>query len=685
MARDYREQYKLLNRMARRKSGYRQLWRNWDDYSSKGSHRWMRSDRRNDWESEKRRDHWHSDMDELVKKIEADPYTFLFGKSNEYLQLPRSWSSFCRSFLNPEVSPEHTRNTSPAKEHHERSSAFAASAKTPSEKVENEKNIKMSYATSSHKEHFQFDPISGRMRPTEQPNTQGKQVEKGEDNGKYSPTSLYTGSDGANSYIATPIQDGESQVGKNNVLYMAGPSEPVSVTPEYQTNSTTDTAEQGITQKTNVNEKVKEDDVDLLRASDIRASFFTGPTKQEMAEKKKLAREALERDYASSSDSRTDINNEILRDLKLKKDAGFTTPNKYAIMKDTANYSIRQVLEDARQFVDDIKSLAHDMLKTCERLEAFAFPADTFRVLAYDPASSEIVFAETTSSMHASERIRHPAEVLLHLNNPAKFLPHLVKMKAEGYEVVSGGGDILIFRKTVDELREGMAEIGEVKSDVLPSMNEKEIPCIDATVSDLSRSAPQQRSPNSRIVHRQETVYTGGPPNWSPYPPTSSSTVTDGEAVSTSVGDKRQEQAELSKRSSRIGKGIRRVILSGLATAGTFYAIGVVCEYFITGGQDGLGPEGFTEFEAERRLTFESPLLRTLLNSNLYSLLTGSRTHPVYVLAEIGTGLARYFFLKLRQKSMIYTNHVMKDGIGDTNGERNGGNCIEDSVRDELY
>lgn len=43
------------------------------------------------------------------------------------------------------------------------------------------------------------------------------------------------------------------------------------------------------------------------------------------------------------------------------------------------------------------------------------------------------------------------------------------------------------------------------------------------------------------------------------------------------------------------------MILTGTITAGSCYAIGVVTEYFRTGGQDGYGVDGFTAFESERR------------------------------------------------------------------------------------
>lgn len=48
-------------------------------------------------------------------------------------------------------------------------------------------------------------------------------------------------------------------------------------------------------------------------------------------------------------------------------------------------------------------------------------------------------------------------------------------------------------------------------------------------------------------------------------------------------------------------KIFRRVILTSTATAASCYAIGVVVEYFRTGGTDGYGIDGFTSFESERR------------------------------------------------------------------------------------
>jgi uncharacterized protein YoxC len=353
-----------------------------------------------------------------------------------------------------------------------------------------------------------------------------------------------------------------------------------------------------------------------------------------LAEKKNQAREAMEQEYSLATHQ--NIDDEILQGLRQKKEAvketaiDAETPTdtlervrlKYipqaeklgvtyrgddsttllvsnaTSTTDALRASLDGLLEDTRRFIKDVQLLTNDIQNACERVEASTnISVDTLRILAFDSVNSQVVCAETTSSMHTNEPIRHAADVLLDLNNPAKFLPYFAKMKADGYEIVSGGGDILIFRKTATNGSDSaMADSADIEQ-LMISTKGKIGSGTETLVSkdSDSLSQPTDRS-KSRIVQRQETVFTGGPPNWSPYQsPSSPSSATE---------ELEYTQTEPSTKTSgatKLGKGIRRIVLSGVATAGTFYAIGVVCEYFLTGGQDGLGPEGFTEFEAERR------------------------------------------------------------------------------------
>lgn len=71
--------------------------------------------------------------------------------------------------------------------------------------------------------------------------------------------------------------------------------------------------------------------------------------------------------------------------------------------------------------------------------------------------------------------------------------------------------------------------------------------------------------------------------------------------TSPSSSNETKEKSNTSGSKSSAGKTIRRMAFAGTATAASCYALGVVIEYFRTGGQDGRGIDGFTAFESERR------------------------------------------------------------------------------------
>lgn len=105
-----------------------------------------------------------------------------------------------------------------------------------------------------------------------------------------------------------------------------------------------------------------------------------------------------------------------------------------------------------------------DSLPTLEKhytsKSAAADEPSSYKILAYDSALQTISIAEATTSVEASESPSTLADVLLRLSNPSKFLPHFEGLQAQGYEVVSGSGDVLIFRK-VREATAAAAVAGE--------------------------------------------------------------------------------------------------------------------------------------------------------------------------------------------------------------------------------
>jgi hypothetical protein len=69
-----------------------------------------------------------------------------------------------------------------------------------------------------------------------------------------------------------------------------------------------------------------------------------------------------------------------------------------------------------------------------------------FHILAYDASTSQVTTAQASSFFGINESVQS-SEILFRLHNPAKFLPYFEKMQQNGYEIATGGGDILVFRK----------------------------------------------------------------------------------------------------------------------------------------------------------------------------------------------------------------------------------------------
>ncbi|KAJ5734309.1 hypothetical protein N7493_003095 [Penicillium malachiteum] len=183
-----------------------------------------------------------------------------------------------------------------------------------------------------------------------------------------------------------------------------------------------------------------------------------------------------------------------------------------------------------------------------------------YRILTYDSSISEITTAESDLFFGVNDT-SSLVDVLSRLQNPAKFVPYFEKMQRDGYEIATGGGDILVFRKSGNVV--AAEQDSAIHADIAPFLRHDSYPTATSTGS---------RSP-----------FTNQPP------PTHESS---------GAGD---EPTKSSSSNSSIRKALNRAIFACTATAASCYALGVVIEYFRTGGQDGHGIDGFTAFESERR------------------------------------------------------------------------------------
>ncbi|KAL5355906.1 hypothetical protein BJX96DRAFT_142036 [Aspergillus floccosus] len=316
--------------------------------------------------------------------------------------------------------------------------------------------------------------------------------------------------------------------------------------------------------------KDRAEDLDLLSASDIRSTYDSKAPEQNIGDQKRTRREALNESFDSHTDPEGELDAQTIR-------SKFQHYQTHDPVKESASESPSpaSTIESSLKATEDSTASqppVHDegiqsppnMDQVNAANETSSSPATTpeiYHVLAYDPSTFQMTHAETSSSTRATNESLHPAEVLPLLNNPAKFMPYISKMHADGYEIVSGSGDVLVFRR--GSTHPAPSNVQEINANV--------------------RNEPLF------------TEKTGEPPSEGATPPNMSS------ASQAPSSDENSTKSESTKNESKFGKTVRRMFISGAATAGTCYAIGVVGEYFRTGGQDGRGIDGFTEFESERR------------------------------------------------------------------------------------
>lgn len=299
------------------------------------------------------------------------------------------------------------------------------------------------------------------------------------------------------------------------------------------------------------------EELDLLRASDIRASYPSKELDIKSDAQSKKVDGTLEEITPADENSVTELKPESQDalgsvDERSTKAANYTETQS-SLQETEAPQSTQPQVQDEPQ--DPTKIIDH-IPETHSPIKS-ASPA-TYRVLAYDPFTMQVTTADTDSSLAPSDEILRPSDVLPRLSNPAKFLPYFEEMRKEGFEIVSGGGDILVFKKFPDS---------EKKPSDKPSLEAKEYEDIDMNPVD------------KYLVEKNALLW----------PPKSET-----ETSKTETETPRRQR-------SAFNNAIRQMLFTGTAAAGTCYAFGVVTEYFRTGGSDGRGVDAFTVFESERR------------------------------------------------------------------------------------
>ncbi|PSR82555.1 hypothetical protein BD289DRAFT_12757 [Coniella lustricola] len=223
-----------------------------------------------------------------------------------------------------------------------------------------------------------------------------------------------------------------------------------------------------------------------------------------------------------------------------------------------------------------------------------------YKILAYDPTMQKVNVAETTSLVADFASALSPADALLRLSHPTKFFPHFAALEAEGFEIVSGSGDVLVFRKVRPSSSNQTGEnFSESKPDraSFPALERRSatttINPIDMTGRNkaMSPASANFASPTGYVAYENlpENEVSNLPPP--PPPPRVKYNINVRREEPVYSGPKEQT-GDQQKRKKRPGV-IKRMLLGGAWVAGISYGLGVLTEYFTTGGVDGKGPSGF--------------------------------------------------------------------------------------------
>ncbi|KAF4212448.1 hypothetical protein CNMCM8980_006358 [Aspergillus fumigatiaffinis] len=322
-----------------------------------------------------------------------------------------------------------------------------------------------------------------------------------------------------------------------------------------------------------VTEAEKAEDLDILRASDIRTPYELKNKDRDPEEQLRGKRRTLDLAFEMAEDPVKDLDAQKIREKYKTHEASKSKetvldpldspkPRLRSQSSMTASISLPGPQEDFHNVRIDPNHEAGGQQGQVQVPPNGPWATATYRVLVYDPSALQVVEAETSSSLQSTDKLLSPAEVLSRLSHPAKFVPYLAKMHDDGYEIVSGGENIIVFRKASES-----GSVMRSKTSSRGGFAERLTPRSDPDENVQAATAPSDSSPNPAIVSTTDA----------------------------------SKGAGHAKAWSRVRTALRRMLIGGVATAGTCYAVGVVVEYFRTGGEDGLGIDAFTEFESERR------------------------------------------------------------------------------------
>lgn len=155
-----------------------------------------------------------------------------------------------------------------------------------------------------------------------------------------------------------------------------------------------------------------------------------------------------------------------------------------------------------------VNDTAPKLIPTALSTRPASAPADTtssvqwadpplYKVLAYDSGNDMLTAASTTCNFTGSESPISIPQALSRLYQPARFVPHFAELQREGYQVIYGTRDLLVFKKVKEPEAEPAAEEASLVDHGLIKPKENSMAEDAANFYEKYRPAPKVYDPTS--------------------------------------------------------------------------------------------------------------------------------------------------------------------------------------------
>lgn len=98
-----------------------------------------------------------------------------------------------------------------------------------------------------------------------------------------------------------------------------------------------------------------------------------------------------------------------------------------------------------------------DLLSQSQEVSTEKVVSAAYHILAYDSSESQVTSTEAQSFFGDNDTAQ-PHEILARLHNPAKFVPYFAQLQQEGFKIATGGGDILVFKRAINQPKQAVSQ-----------------------------------------------------------------------------------------------------------------------------------------------------------------------------------------------------------------------------------